>query len=483
MKLFNTFSRKKEKFVPLENKLVKMYTCGPTVYDYAHIGNFRSYLAADFLRRTLEYLGYTVQQVKNITDVGHLTQDDIDEGEDKIQKAAQKGHKTPQAIARFYEKAFREDEAKLNIKKAAVYPRATENVPDMIRAVQKLLQKGFAYQSEGAVFFDVKKFKDYGKLSGNTLDKLDTGHRVKCERFKKNPYDFYLWRPADKDHLMKWLSPWGEGYPGWHIECSVMSRKYLETDTLDIHSGGEDNIFPHHENEIAQSEALTGQKFVNYWFHSGYLLVEGEKMAKSKGNFYTLRDLEKKGYDPLAFRMLAFTSHYRSPMDFSFKALHQASENMRTIKNFIWRLQEKNISSTEVTQKPSFENEELIKIKENFQKAFQRALGDDLNTPQAFSLLMDFIKTINTYLDNEQISQQFVQDILNLMKKLDDMIFACHLSQQEIIPKEIQEMAQKRQLLKKTGDYDKADNLREEIEKRGYKIHDNGKQYFIRKNI
>jgi len=468
MKLYNTFSKQKEEFKPLNDNEVRMYTCGPTVYDFAHIGNFRSYLAVDFLRRTLEYLDYKVIQVKNITDVGHLTQDDIDEGEDKITKAAREKKVSPEDIARSYEKAFREDEEKLNIKQAEFYPRATENIPEMIKAIQELIAKGYAYEKDGAVFFDISKFNNYGKLSGNTLEKLKSGSRIKPNTLKKNQYDFYLWRPAEKEHIMNWLSPWGEGYPGWHIECSVMSKKYLESETLDIHSGGEDNIFPHHENEIAQSESLNDKKFVNYWFHSGYLLVEGEKMAKSKNNFYTLRDLEEKQYDPLAFRLLAFGTHYRSPFDFSFSSLNQAVANLGTIKEFTRRL--KNASS----ETP----ESIDDLFKQTKEGFREALENDLDTPKALSVIFELIKKVNSLIDDEKISQEQAKIILNLMLEFNQIL---GLDLEEEIPEEIVELAQRRKGLRKERRFAEADKARKEILSKGYEVSDLGDDFIIRK--
>ncbi len=477
MKLYNTFSKTKEEFKPQEDKVVKMYTCGPTVYDYAHIGNFRSYLCADFLRRTLEYLDYKVIQVKNITDVGHLTRDNIGEGEDKIElKAKNEKIETVEGIKKKitlkYEGAFKEDEQKLNIESAKFYPRATENITEMIEAVKELIKKGYAYEKDGAVFFDIKKFANYGKLSGNTLKKLIKGNRIKCETRKKNPFDFYLWRPAEKKHLMQWPSLWGKGYPGWHIECSVMSRKYLKTDTLDIHSGGEDNIFPHHENEIAQSEALTGKKFVNYWFHSRYLLVEGEKMAKSKKNFYTLRDLEKNKYDPLAFRLLVFSTHYRSPLDFSFKALGQASSNLNEIQQiFIGRiLNHKGKTSDKIN--------DLI---QNVKNEFQNAIEDDLNTPQALAVILSFIKKVNISMDKKETDVSQAKKIYGLMIDFDKVLGLNLDLYGKIIPQNIRELARKRYELREENKFNEADKIRKEIEDKGYEVSDTEKGFILRK--
>jgi len=294
-KIYNTLTKRIEEFEPINDEKVTMYNCGPTVYDYVHIGNFRTYLMADFLRRSLEFSGYEVKQVKNITDVGHLTQDDIDAGEDKMLKAARREGKTPYDIARFYEEAFHDDEAKLNILPAHVFPRATEYIPQMIDIIKKLIERGYAYETNGSVYYNVDKFKDYGKLSGNTLENLKIGARLGANPEKKNPYDFALWLKAGDEHLMRWESPWSTGYPGWHIECSAMSITNLG-ETLDFHTGGEDNVFPHHEDEIAQSEGATGKKFTNYWVHGRHLLVDGEKMSKSKNNFYVEKSFNHRNY-------------------------------------------------------------------------------------------------------------------------------------------------------------------------------------------
>lgn len=469
MFLYNTFSKQKEEFKPFKDNVVKMYTCGPTVYDYAHIGNFRSYLATDFLRRALEFLDYKVIQVKNITDVGHLTQDDIDTGQDKIELKARKEKISPQEVARFYENSFREDEAALNIKPAEFYPRATENVPEMIEAIKNLIKKGFAYQKEGAVFFDIKKFNRYGKLSGNTLEKLQAGKRILPDSRKKNPFDFYLWRPAEKNHLMRWSSPWGDGYPGWHIECSVMSQSYLKSKTLDIHTGGKDNIFPHHENEIAQSEALSGEKFVNYWFHAGYLLVDGEKMAKSKGNFYTLKDIIAKGYTPIMFRLLVFGAHYQSTLDFSWAAMNQARANLSSIEEFLRRLE--NTPSSESSISDEFLNQA--------RQDFIGALEDDLDTPRALASVFRLIKNINSKLDNHSLNQESAQKIKALFLEF-NQIMGLNLGQEEI-PQQVIDLAEQRQALRKEGKFQEADKARKKITSLGYEISDTNRTYLIRK--
>ncbi|MGB4833906.1 MAG: cysteine--tRNA ligase, partial [Candidatus Moraniibacteriota bacterium] len=314
LSLHNTLSKKKEVFVPLDPPRVKLYTCGPTVYDYVHIGNLRAYVSADTLRRTLSLSGFDVRHVKNITDVGHLTADDVaqgDSGEDKITKKAKAEHKTPAEIVAFYTNYYHQTEQALNILPAHEEPHATAYVPQMIHFIEGLIEGGHAYTVNGNVFFDVTSFADYGQLSGNTLEHLKVGARLEEHPDKRHPWDFALWLKAPEGHLMRWDSPWGVGYPGWHIECSAMNLATLGA-TIDIHTGGEDNIFPHHEAEIAQSECGNGVPFARYWVHTRHLLVDGQKMSKSKGNFYRLEDVLERGYSAMDLRMLYLGAHYRS---------------------------------------------------------------------------------------------------------------------------------------------------------------------------
>ena len=311
LRFYNTLGKEKQDFKPLNPGKVNMYSCGPTVYDYAHIGNLRAYVFTDTIRRLLEHEGYEVKLIMNITDVGHLTADDLaqgDSGEDKVEKRAKAEKKTPEEIARYYEDSFHRDMEELNILPAQYYPRATAHIPGMIRMIETLIAGGHAYEVNGNVFYDVTSFPDYGKLSGNTLEQLKVGARLEEHPDKKNPWDFALWLKAPKDHLMRWPSPWGSGYPGWHIECSAMSIEYLG-DTIDIHTGGEDHIFPHHEAEIAQSEGATGKPFSRYFLHERHILVDGEKMSKSKGNFYTLAHITERGYSPMDLRLLYLSAH------------------------------------------------------------------------------------------------------------------------------------------------------------------------------
>ena len=426
LNLYNTLTKKKEEFVPLNPGKVGIYTCGPTVYGYVHIGNLRSYMLSDIVRRYLEYSGYEVRLIKNITDVGHLTADDIaqgDTGEDKIAEAALREKKTPEEISRFYEDYFKHTEKELNILPAHYFPRATTHVPQMIKIIEGLVEKGFAYEKNGNVFFDVTKFPEYGKLSGNTLENLKVGARLEQHPDKKNPWDFALWLKAPKEHLLKWDSPWSLGYPGWHIECSAMSTEYLGG-TIDIHTGGEDNIFPHHEAEIAQTECYTGQKFVNYWLHGRHLLMDGEKMSKSKGNLYKLQDLQEKGFSAMDLRMLFLSSHYRSHLDFSFDALGQARKNIQKINDFVLNLEasaSRNLATPEIFDVASF------------QEKFETAMDDDLNTPLALSVLYELISDCNRMFATNHMGSENAKKILALWKKMNS-VFGFILSGQAEIP-------------------------------------------------
>ncbi len=471
LKLYNTLTKQKEVFEPLNPGKVSMYVCGPTVYDFVHIGNIRSYLFSDTLRRYLAYLGFEVKMIKNITDVGHLTEDSQgqgDSGEDKITRKAQAEKKTPEEIARFFEKDFHQVEEKMNILPAQYFPRATAHIDQMIKIVEKLLEKGHAYKKNGNVFFDVTSFPDYGQLSGNTLENLKVGARVEEHPDKKNPWDFALWIKAPKEHILKWSSPWSIGYPGWHIECSAMSTEYLGS-TIDIHTGGEDNIFPHHEAEIAQTQCYSGQKFVHYWLHARHLLMNGEKMSKSKGNLFTLPDIIKKGFSPMDLRMLFLSSHYRSPLDFSWEALEQAKKNLQKINDFVLELE------IVAKQKKSGQDPNL----ENFGTEIEKALNDDLNTPLALSFLYSLISETHKLLSNNSLSSQSAQEILSFWQKI-NLVFGFILQGQAQIPKEIQQIAEDRQKARQQKDFQKSDQLRDLLEQKGFLIEDSGEGYKIR---
>lgn len=478
MKLYNTLTNKKENFEPIHPGKVGMYTCGPTVYGYIHIGNIRAYTNADILRRYLEYLGYEVRHIKNITDVGHLTDDDIaqgDTGEDKLIKKALKEKKTPEEIADFYENYFKEVEKEMNILPAQYFPKATAHVPQMIRIIKGLIEKEYAYEKNGNVFFDIEKFKDYGKLSGNTLENLKIGARLEEHPDKKNPWDFALWLKAPKGHLMKWESPWGIGYPGWHIECSAMSTEYLG-ETIDIHTGGEDNIFPHHEAEIAQSECYSGKQFSKYWFHGGMLQDNGEKMSKSKGNLYLLEDLKEKGYSAMDLRMLLLSSHYKSSLNFSWNAMDQAKKNLEKISEFIKKL--KSVEPEELSEKGKFDNKKLGEYKDKFESA----MDDNLNTPLALSAIYEMITEVNKLLSEKKISADQVQNILSFWVKI-NKVFGLILYNgiDEYIPEEIKKLAEKREDARKNKEFQRADELRDKLKEKGYEIKDLEGKYEIKK--
>jgi len=454
MLLHNSYTKKLEEFKPIEKGKVRMYSCGPTVYDFVHIGNFRTFLMADFLRRAFEYSGYKVKHIKNITDVGHLTQDDIESGEDKMIKAAKREKKNPYDIARFYEKAFYRDEEKLNILPAYKFPRATEYIKEMIAMIEKLIANGYAYEINGSVFYDIVKFKNYGKLSGNTLKNLKVCARLEKHPDKKNSYDFALWLKASPEHLMQWDSPWSRGYPGWHIECSAMSTANLGN-TMDIHTGGEDNIFPHHEDEIAQSEGAIGEKFVNYWIHGRHLLVDGEKMSKSKGNFYVLADIEKKDFNPLSFRYLCLTAHYQSQLNFTWKSLEASQNALNKLSDFMivppLPKGARGISSQRKLEK--------------FSEKFQNALENNLDTPKALAIVWEMIKSKEISYDDKKASLLKFDQVLGLgLEKVK--------KEKTEIPEKIKGLIRQREEARKNKDWQKADELRDEIKKEGYAVQD-----------
>lgn len=467
LKLFNTLTNQKEAFQPLEKGKVKMYNCGPTVYDYAHIGNWRAFLFADLLRRHLEFSGYEVRQIINITDVGHLTEDDIgqaDTGEDKMLKASLREKKGPLEIAKFYSDVFFQDSEKLNLKKASYYPRATAHIPQMIKIIEGLLAKGLAYEKNGNVFFSVEKFAHYGKLSGKKLEELKNGARLEDHPDKEKPFDFALWLKAPKEHILKWESPWSLGYPGWHIECSAMSMEYLGQ-SMDIHTGGEDHIFPHHENEIAQSEGFSGQEFSRFWLHVRFLLVDNQKMSKSKGNFHTLQNILDKGFSPMTFRLLMLSSHYRSQTNFTWKAMKQAQKNWEKIERFVKKMEE---IKNEKKDLPDREDLDFVL----WEKKIHSALDDDLNSPLALSHLYELISAINKDLADGVFDFQEAEKALTFWQKINKVLGLKIENKEGALPKEVQVLADKRILAKKEKDFVLADALRKELEEKGYSVED-----------
>jgi cysteinyl-tRNA synthetase len=469
LQFYNTLSHKKEEFKPLEDNLVRIYTCGPTVYKYAHLGNLRSYIFADVLRRTLEIADYQVEQVINITDVGHLTSDEAD-GEDKIEKEAKLEHKTPEEIVQFYTKIFLSDLKKLNIKKPQSLPRASNHVREMIAMIEKIARNGYAYEAPDGLYFDTHKLKNYGVLSKQKLD-LERKSRVGKIRGKRNPTDFALWLKAvgkHKNHLMIWDSPWGKGFPGWHIECSAMSQKYLG-DEFDIHTGGVDHIPIHHENEIAQSVAANNKIPAKFWLHGAFLLVDNKRMGKSEGNFLTLADLEKKA-SPSAFRFLCLRNHYRRAMLFDWQKLEEARVALGFLHASINRLRSSIVSSARI------ESGALSpKIKETKEK-IECALFNDLNTPEVIDILFEFTHYLNKLKNKDSLSEAEI--LLSFREIYDeaDKVLAVNISKKTkkkiIAPNKIVALAEKRKNAKIRGDFDQSDSIRIEIEKEGYKIED-----------
>jgi cysteinyl-tRNA synthetase len=373
IRLQNTLTRRTEPLVPLEPGRVGIYTCGSTVYKYAHIGNLRTYLFGDLLHRTLEYLGYEVRYVKNITDVGHMRDDQLDaiDGEDKIERAAETEGKSPMEIADFYTDAWLEDEALLNIVRADVMPRATEHIGEMVSLTERLLENGLAYEVDGTIYYDVSEFPGYGQLSGQKVEETHAGHRVEVESDKRDPADFALWKRAGERRLMKWPSPWGDGFPGWHIECSAMSLKHLG-ERFDVHTGGIDLKFPHHEDEIAQSEGALGHPVVSIWMHGEFLTMDDAKMAKSAGNIIRVADLPDLGYEPLAFRYLALTAHYRSKLDFTGDAMHAAASGLARLRR--------------AAAGPDEAVDLLAEPMAGYRMRFTDAVADDLGTPRGLAV-------------------------------------------------------------------------------------------------
>lgn len=452
MKIFNTLSKKVEEFIPNEEGKVKMYTCGPTVYSYAHIGNLRTYISEDILEKSLKFLGYDVERVMNITDVGHLVGDG-DTGEDKMLVAAKREHKSSLEIAKFYTDCFFDDCCKLNIRKPDIVSNATDNIDMYIKIITKLLETGYAYISNGNVYYDTSKFPNYYELSGRNSDDLLVAVRsdIEVDDAKRNPFDFGLWFTNSKfnNQELQWDSPWGRGYPGWHIECSGISIKYLG-EKLDIHCGAEDAIFPHHTNEIAQSESYLGHKWCNYWFHNEHLNDESGKMSKSKGDILTVSSLIEKGYNPLSFRFMCLLSHYRRQLTFSYASLDGAQNAYLKLKNKVLSL--KNEGAV---------NEDAYKF---YNERFTSCLEDDLNTANAITLLYDLLK-------DEHLNGATK---LSLINKWDEVL-SLDLTKEKTHGLEeeyIKEMIEKRTEAKKNKDFALADSIREELLKQGIILKD-----------
>lgn len=458
IKLYNTLTRKKEFFKPIKKGRVGIYTCGPTVYSSAHIGNLKAYIFADILKRVFLYNKYKVKHVMNVTDVGHLTSE-ADEGEDKIEKAARKEHKTAKEIAEYYWQIFQEDFKKLNIIKPDIWCKATGHIKEQIELIKKLEKKGYTYRTSDGIYFNTSKFKNYGELANLKKQKLQAGKRISLGK-KKNITDFALWKfspsisSGQAKRQQEWNSPWGIGFPGWHIECSAMSMKYLG-EHFDIHTGGIDHIPIHHTNEIAQSEAATGKKFVNYWLHGEFLTFKGRKVSKSTGGLFTISDLKEKGFNPLAFRYLTLITHYRDPLRFSLESLQSAQEAYNRLKNIIWKNKDKG-------------------IKKEYLKEFQKAINDDLNMPKALSILWKMARDKEPARNASKLSC--------LAGEMDEVFGLDLLKKEKIeIPDKIEKFVAEREQARKQKNWQKSDEIRNKIKSLGYLIEDMPKGPKIKK--
>lgn len=452
IRFFNTLSGKLEPFQPLKKGEVKLYTCGPTVYDHAHIGNFRAYAFEDLLKRFLVFMGYKVTHVMNITDV-----------DDKTIKGARAEGVTLQEYTKKYIDSFFQDIDTLRMARADHYPRATEHIPDMARMIKGLMEKGYAYAKNGSIYFSIAKFPGYGRLSKINLEELKPGERIESDEYEKdNIIDFALWKHK-KESEPFWETEVGPGRPGWHIECSVMSSKYLG-ETFDIHCGGTDNIFPHHENEIAQAEAYFGKKFVNYWLHCRHLIVDGEKMSKSLGNQYTLRDLLEKNIDPLVLRFLLISTHYRKMLNFTFKALEQASASLGRLKDFLYELKNHPFKDGE--------NKNVTQIIEKTRKDFSEGLGDDLNISAALRALFEMIRKVNSFIGKGKILKKDAESLIDLIRSLDTVLAVLPEDKEEILPEEIMKKIKEREKARRQKDFELADRIRSQLAEKGIVLED-----------
>jgi cysteinyl-tRNA synthetase len=453
--LFNTLTRQKEMFTPIEEGKVRMYTCGPTVWDYAHIGNFRAFLFEDLLKRWMQYRGFKVTHVMNITDV-----------DDKTIRGSQKQGVPLKEYTAHYTEAFFDDIKALNIKPADFYPRATEHIAEMTALIKTLMQKGYAYRGEdGSIYYDISKFPDYGKLSHINVQALKAGARVKSDEYaKEEAQDFALWKawtPEDGDVF--WETELGKGRPGWHIECSAMSMRYLG-ETFDVHCGGVDNIFPHHENEIAQSEAATGKPFVRYWLHNEHLLVEGKKMAKRFGNFYTLRDLLAKGYDPVAIRFLLLSTHYRQQANFTFEGLDAAHSAVLRLRNFVRRLLDADGAGS---------SGKIVELMVQVQAGFGGEMDDDLNVSVALAALFDFVRDVNNLLDANAVSRSEAEAVQVLMAGFDGVLGVVgKVEAEEVLPEEAEALIKEREEARRMRDWTRADAIRVRLREMGVVVED-----------
>ncbi len=462
LKLYNTLTKKKEEFRPIDekNNIVKIYTCGPTVYNYAHIGNMRAYIFMDTLRKVLKYNGYKLEHVMNITDVGHLTSD-ADEGEDKMEKSAREQKKSVYEIAKIYTDKFMNDIASLNIESPEHVVKATDHIKEMEEYVKQIVENGYGYETSKGIYFDTSKLSTYGELSKINLDGQMAGARIEVDSEKKNPLDFALWIKAPKEHIMKWDSKWGQCYPGWHIECSAMSRKYLG-EKFDIHTGGVDHIPIHHENEIAQSRGATGKNPANYWLHVEFLLINNGKMSKSLGNVYKIEDLIKNGVEPLAYRYFTYNSVYNNKLNFTWEAVKSAQVSLN-------KLRELTLKHKDVEEKVE------SRVLEDFRNKFIDAINDDINMPVALATAWEAAKY-----------KTKSNDIYNLLKEFDNVLSIdidkeVEIKQEEKIPTEIQNILDERKIARENKDFALSDKLRGLLKEKGYIVKDSKEGQIIEK--
>ena len=458
MKVFNTLTKKKEEFVPLEEGKVRMYVCGPTVYNYIHIGNARPMIVFDTVRRYFEYKGYDVNYVSNFTDV-----------DDKIIKKAIEEQVSAQEISQRYIAECKKDMAGMNVKPATKHPLATEEICGMVEMISELIEKGYAYEKNGTVYFSTRKFKDYGKLSHKNLDDLHSGGRsllVSGEDEKEDPLDFVLWKPK-KEGEPFWKSPWSDGRPGWHIECSVMSRKYLG-EQIDIHAGGEDLIFPHHENEIAQSEAANGKEFARYWMHNAFLNIDNRKMSKSLGNFRTVREISEQ-YDLQVLRFFMLSAHYRSPLNFSAELMEASKNGLERILNATDNL--KHLIASVAAEEMSAEEKEAFSKTDAYVEEFEKAMDDDFNTADAIAAIFELVKYANTTATAES-SKEYLRGLLDRIVKLGDVLGLILDKKEELLDADIEKLIEERQAARKAKDFARADAIRDELLEKGIILKD-----------
>ena len=456
MKIYNTLTRKKEEFVPIKEGEVSIYVCGPTVYNFFHIGNARPFVVFDTLRKYMEYRGYKVKFVQNFTDV-----------DDKIiNKAREEGITAPEVSEKYIEEYYK-DAAALNVRKADVHPKVSEHIQDIVNFVQTLVDKGYAYEADGDVYFSTRKFPEYGKLSKQNIDDLESGARIAIGEVKKDPLDFALWKARKTDDEIAWESPWGMGRPGWHIECSAMSKKHLGT-TIDIHAGGQDLQFPHHENEIAQSECCNGSPFAHYWMHNGYITIDNEKMSKSKGNFFTVRDILKE-YDGEVMRFFLLSGHYRNPINFSDALMEQAKSGLARMENCKENL---IYLTTAGTSEPMTEAEkEQLAGYDQYRQDFIRVMDDDLNTADAISAVFELVTAINTAV-KDGATKEFAQKSLDTLMEFADVLGLLQGKADEGVDPEIQKLVDERQEARKAKNFARADEIRDILKEKGITLKD-----------